>query len=174
MSGVPSDITNASAEGVEIVGLNDSDITELQCLSALKLVKNLGYSFSQIYGHGEVNSHKSANEGQFCKAFLKKHWGDNIEQLEKTVSKTPNQPDKIQDDKKTKKDSKKENQKNKTTNNNKKDNKNDLSSNDSDEKDDERNLDPMQKILKRAKDFKEKGFDLDFTKGFQDTLSKLG
>ncbi len=94
MPGVPKDINNSTAEGVEIVGNNNSDILEIQCLSALKLVKGTGYSVGQIYGHGEVNSHKARNEGQFCKSFIKEHWGDNLDDLEKEILKRAPNPQK--------------------------------------------------------------------------------
>lgn len=104
MPGVPKDITNSTAQGVEIVAKNDEDILPIQCLSALKLVKDLGYSTGQIYGHGEVNSHKSRTEGKTCKAFINKHWSDDLDDLEskmkesefvKDVDATPSEEDKI-------------------------------------------------------------------------------
>ncbi len=85
MPGVPKDLTNATAQGVEIVGKNDGDILPVQCLTALKLVKDLGYSLDKIYGHGEVNSHKSKNEGQTCKAFMKKYWSSDLDELEEKM-----------------------------------------------------------------------------------------
>lgn len=71
---MPSDMYNNNTEGVEIVGNNDDDILPLQCFSALKLVKNLGYSLSQIYTHGEINAHKQPTEGQKCKTFITENW----------------------------------------------------------------------------------------------------
>lgn len=85
MSGAPKDLTNATAQGVEIVGKNDADILPIQCLTALKLVKDLGYSLDRIYGHGEVNSHKARNEGQTCKAFIKKYWSSDLDELEEKM-----------------------------------------------------------------------------------------
>lgn len=85
MPGAPKDLTNATAQGVEIVGNNDSDMLPIQCLTALKLVKDLGYSVGQIYGHGEVNTHKARNEGKTCKAFINQHWSDNVSKLEKEI-----------------------------------------------------------------------------------------
>jgi hypothetical protein len=87
MPGAPKDLTNATAQGVEIVGKNDGDILPVQCLTALKLVKDLGYSLDRIYGHGEVNSHKSKNEGQTCKAFMKKYWSSDLDELEEKMKK---------------------------------------------------------------------------------------
>lgn len=105
MPNAPKDLSNATAQGVEIVGKNDADILPIQCLTALKLVKDLGYSLDKIYGHGEVNSHKSRNEGQTCKSFIKKHWGDDLDELEekmksedfmKDVESSPAEEDKVE------------------------------------------------------------------------------
>lgn len=85
MPGVPKDITNATAQGVEIVAKNDGDILPVQCLTALRLVKDLEYSVGQIYGHGEVNKHKARNEGQTCKAFIKKYWSSDLSDLEEKM-----------------------------------------------------------------------------------------
>ena len=85
MPRVPKDITNATAQGVEIVAKNDGDILPVQCLTALKLVKDLGYSVGQIYGHGEVNKHKARNEGQTCKTFIKKYWSSDLSDLEEKM-----------------------------------------------------------------------------------------
>lgn len=85
MPGAPKDLTNSTAQGVEIVGKNDSDILPVQCLTALKLVKDLGYSLDKIYGHGEVNSHKSRSEGQTCKTFMKKYWSSDLDELEEKM-----------------------------------------------------------------------------------------
>lgn len=73
-SSAPDDLSNRTAQGVEIIGKNDSDISETQCKTALQLIKNLGYPLSNIYGHGEVSSNKSADEGKTCKAYIKKYW----------------------------------------------------------------------------------------------------
>jgi hypothetical protein len=70
----PKDMNNSTAQGVEIIADNDSDILINQCKSALLLVKSLGYSLSQIYGHGEVSYNKLKTEGATCKAYIKKYW----------------------------------------------------------------------------------------------------
>jgi hypothetical protein len=67
-------ISNSTAQGVEIIANNDSDVLISQCRSALLLVKSLGYSLGQVYGHGEVSSNKEPNEGATCKAYFKKYW----------------------------------------------------------------------------------------------------
>lgn len=85
LPGVPKDIGNSTAQGVEIVGLDDNDILPIQCLAALKLVKGLGYKPNQIYGHGEVNSHKQRTEGKTCKAFIIKNYNKDLDELESQI-----------------------------------------------------------------------------------------
>ena len=68
---VPKDMSNSTAEGVEIIANDDADVLEVQCMAALTLVKKLGYSNGQIYGHGEVSTNKQPTEGQKCKTYIK-------------------------------------------------------------------------------------------------------
>ena len=77
----PSDMSNRTSQGVEIVGSNDKDILIRQCKSALMLIKDLGYSLSNVYGHGEVQSNKQATEGQKCKRYATKYWNTPEDQL---------------------------------------------------------------------------------------------
>ena len=77
----PSDMSNRTSQGVEIVGSNDNDILIRQCKSALLLIKDLGYSLSNVYGHGEVQSNKQATEGQKCKRYATKYWNTPEDQL---------------------------------------------------------------------------------------------
>ena len=70
---VPKDMSNKTAIGVEIVAKDNSDISLRQCRSALLLVKSLGFSLGQIYGHGEVSSNRGPDEGSFCKNYIKKY-----------------------------------------------------------------------------------------------------
>ena len=74
-------INNSTAEGVEISGKNNDDITIKQCKTALLLIKSLGYSLSNVYGHGEVSTNKNPNEGQRCKAYVTKYWNTPEDQL---------------------------------------------------------------------------------------------
>ena len=74
-------INNSSAEGVEIIGLNDDDITIKQCKTALILIKSLGYSLSNVFGHGEVSTNKSATEGKKCKTYVTKYWDTPEDEL---------------------------------------------------------------------------------------------
>ena len=67
----PSGINNSNAQGVEVIGNNDDDILPEQAVAVLKLVKNLGFSPDQIYGHGEINpGHKAKTEGMTIKKFI--------------------------------------------------------------------------------------------------------
>lgn len=67
-------ITNQTAQGVEIIASDDTDILIKQCKTALLLIKDLGYSLSNVYGHGEVSSNKMKDEGATCKAYVTKYW----------------------------------------------------------------------------------------------------
>ena len=70
----PKDVSNSTAEGVEIIANDDADVLEVQCKAALTLVKKLGYSNGQIYGHGEVSTNKQPTEGQKCKTYIKNNF----------------------------------------------------------------------------------------------------
>lgn len=61
--GVGEGLSNSNTEGVEIIAKDDSDILPVQVEAAKQLVAQLGYSPSQVYGHGEVNPHKQRTEG---------------------------------------------------------------------------------------------------------------
>ena len=74
-------INNSSAEGVEIIGSNDDDITIKQCKTALLLIKSLGYSLSNVFGHGEVSTNKQATEGKKCKTYATKYWSTPEDEL---------------------------------------------------------------------------------------------
>jgi hypothetical protein len=74
-------INNSTAEGVEIIGSNDDDITIKQCKTALILIKSLGYSLSNVFGHGEVSTNKQATEGKKCKTYATKYWDTPEDEL---------------------------------------------------------------------------------------------
>ena len=76
-------VNNSNTEGVEIIANDDSDVLDLQCKSALKLVKKLGYSLSDVYTHGQVSTNKEATEGQKCKAYFVKNWGTPFNMIDK-------------------------------------------------------------------------------------------
>ena len=77
----PADMSNMTSQGVEIIAKDDKDVLIKQCKSALMLIKDLGYSLSTVYGHGEVQSNKMATEGQKCKRYATKYWSTPIDQL---------------------------------------------------------------------------------------------
>jgi len=100
-------VTNSTSEGVEIIGLNDGDITIKQCKTALLLIKSLGHSLSNVYGHGDVSTNKQATEGKRCKTYVTKYWNtpeDQLPEVDDEVGVWVDQKDKK--DKKDKKDQK--------------------------------------------------------------------
>jgi hypothetical protein len=71
----PKGINNSTAQGVEVIGMNDEDILPEQAVAALKLVKQLGFKPDQIYGHGKINpGHKAATEGMTIKKFIDRNY----------------------------------------------------------------------------------------------------
>lgn len=77
----PKDMNNSTAEGVEIIGKDDTDILIPQCKATLRLIKSLGYPLSNVYGHGEVSSNKMKTEGATCKAYATKYWNTPLSEL---------------------------------------------------------------------------------------------
>lgn len=82
----PRDATNDTAQGVEVIASDDQDVNFTQALAVLKLVKHLGFSLSQIFAHGEVNSHKSRSEGARIKEFLLKYFDKPFDEIEKAIA----------------------------------------------------------------------------------------
>jgi len=80
-SGAPSDLTNDTSQGVEIVGSDDTKITLKQCKTALLLIKSLGTSKNDIYGHGEIQTNKMPTEGATCKRYVLKYWDTPEDEL---------------------------------------------------------------------------------------------
>lgn len=68
--GIGAGLNNSNTEGVEIMAADDSDILPVQKEAALRLVKRLGYRPEQIFGHGEINTHKQATEGSSAKKYI--------------------------------------------------------------------------------------------------------
>jgi len=67
---------NSNSQGVEVIAKNDADILPIQAVAVLKLVKALGFSPNQIYGHGQVNpGHKAATEGKTIVDYIKANYG---------------------------------------------------------------------------------------------------
>ena len=56
-------------------------ITIKQCKTALILIKSLGYSLSNVFGHGEVSTNKQATEGKKCKTYATKYWDTPEDEL---------------------------------------------------------------------------------------------
>ncbi len=83
-------VNNSNTEGVEIIANDDSDVLDLQCKSALKLVKKLGYSLSNIYTHGEVSTNKQKTEGKKCKAYFEKYWRTPFNMIDKNSEEIKN------------------------------------------------------------------------------------
>jgi putative chitinase len=77
----PSDLTNSTSQGVEIIGSDDTKINLYQCRTALLLVRSLGYSKENIYAHGEIQSNKMASEGATCKRYILKYWSTPDDKL---------------------------------------------------------------------------------------------
>ena len=79
--GAPPGISNSNAQGVEVVAKNDADIKmPEQGIAVLKIIKHLGYTRDQIFGHGEVNpGHKAATEGATIKKYVMDHFDDPID-----------------------------------------------------------------------------------------------
>ena len=89
----PKDMSNSTAEGVEIIGSDDTDILIPQCKATLRLIKSLKYPLSNVYGHGEVSSNKMKEEGSTCKAYVTKYWNTPVSELpdsDPELSKTVN------------------------------------------------------------------------------------
>jgi flagellum-specific peptidoglycan hydrolase FlgJ len=69
--------SNSNSQGVEVIAKNDDDVLPVQSAAVLKLIKSLGYSPSQIYGHGEVNpGHKAESEGQTIKRYIQQNYSN--------------------------------------------------------------------------------------------------
>jgi N-acetyl-anhydromuramyl-L-alanine amidase AmpD len=70
----PRDLQNSTAQGVEVIAMDDQDVLPIQVLAAFKLLKYLGYGKDQVWGHGEVTYNKQATEGQTIVDFWRENW----------------------------------------------------------------------------------------------------
>jgi len=84
--GAPPGISNSNAQGVEVIGKDDPDVLrhgktngDAQAIAVLKIIKHLGYTRDQIFGHGEVNPGKMADEGATIKQYVMDHWEDQLD-----------------------------------------------------------------------------------------------
>ena len=107
----PKGINNSNSQGVEVIAMNDTYIRPIQAVAALKLVKQLGFSPDQIFGHGTINpGHKSPSEGKTIKNFIDKNYNKDeddydfsdfseseIADLETTIKKDPDKLEKFLD-----------------------------------------------------------------------------
>lgn len=62
-----SGITNSNSWGVEVIARDDSDVLPVQAAATIRLAKyleNYGLNPQRVVGHGAINSHKQATEGQ--------------------------------------------------------------------------------------------------------------
>ena len=92
--GAPPGISNSNAQGVEVIAKNDADIQmPEQGIAVLKIIKHLGYTKNQIFGHGEVNpGHKAATEGATIKQYVMDHFDDPIDLSVFDKEKLPGNP----------------------------------------------------------------------------------
>jgi N-acetyl-anhydromuramyl-L-alanine amidase AmpD len=81
--GAPSDLENDTAQGVEVIASNDSDVLPVQVLAAFKLMKWLGFDKGDVWGHGEITFNKEATEGKTIVDFWRTHSEKSIADVEK-------------------------------------------------------------------------------------------
>jgi N-acetyl-anhydromuramyl-L-alanine amidase AmpD len=82
----PSDLQNQTAQGVEVVAKNDRDVLPVQILAAFKLLKYLGYTKDQVWGHGEVTYNKQASEGETITDFWRNHSDKSPEEAAELIA----------------------------------------------------------------------------------------
>ena len=81
----PRDLQNDTAQGVEVIAKNDMDVLPVQILAAFKLLKYLGYSKDQVWGHGEVTYNKEATEGKTIVDFWRANWDKTPEEAAELI-----------------------------------------------------------------------------------------
>lgn len=79
-------VTNSNSQGVEVIGKDDADIKKRfdsdiekygyprQAEAVRKIIKYLGYSKENIFGHGEITTNKQATEGATIKNYVLSNW----------------------------------------------------------------------------------------------------
>lgn len=82
----PSDLQNDTAQGVEVIAKNDEDVLPIQVLATFKLLKYLGYSRDQVWGHGEVTYNKEATEGKTIVDFWRAHHDKSPEEAAQLIA----------------------------------------------------------------------------------------
>lgn len=69
-----SGISNANSWGVEVIAKDDSDVLPVQAAATVRLSKYLetyGLDPNRVVGHGAINAHKQATEGQSIVTLLR-------------------------------------------------------------------------------------------------------
>ena len=84
-------VSNSNTEGVEVIGKDDADIKKRhdedisngilpkQAEAVRQLVKSLGYTPSQLIGHGEVSNNRSPSEGQTIIKYIRDNWDEPVD-----------------------------------------------------------------------------------------------
>jgi N-acetyl-anhydromuramyl-L-alanine amidase AmpD len=82
----PTDLQNQTAQGVEVVAKNDADVLPVQVLAVFKILKYLGYSKDEVWGHGEVTRNKEATEGKTIVDFWRAHHDKSPEEAAQLIA----------------------------------------------------------------------------------------
>ena len=80
--GAPKDLENSTAQGVEVIANNDSDVLPSQVLAAFKLLKWLDFKEDDVWGHGEITFNKESTEGATITDFWRKNWDKSVAEVE--------------------------------------------------------------------------------------------
>lgn len=81
--GAPRDLHNDTAQGVEVIASDDSDVLPVQVLAAFKLIKWLGYDKEDVWGHGEITFNKESTEGKTICDFWRDNFDKSIAEVER-------------------------------------------------------------------------------------------
>jgi hypothetical protein len=93
-------VSNGNTEGVEVIGKDDADIKKRhdedisngilpkQAEAVRQLVKSLGYTPSQLIGHGEVSNNRSPSEGQTIIKYIRDNWDEPVDFDPESISTT--------------------------------------------------------------------------------------
>lgn len=64
-------LNNSNTLGVEVMAKDDQDVTDAQLYAVNRLRSLLGFRSDQVFGHGEINSHKMRDEGHRAAAAIR-------------------------------------------------------------------------------------------------------
>ena len=81
--GAPRDLENSTAQGVEVIAKDDSDVLPSQVLAAFKLLKWIEFKEDDVWGHGEITFNKESTEGATITDFWRKNWDKSVAEVEK-------------------------------------------------------------------------------------------